>query len=134
MTGAAGDDYLTRGAFPEAPNRPPGSPRGPTPLQADRSWAAAAGQGQEGTVSVASAFPGASENAGAAAAVKVKAAPEETPPPATLAPGAKPRWDLVPDAPHSMAKIENASAAEGGGGGGGDGGGVVIVGAAEEQS
>ena len=118
-----GDDFSTRGAFPEAPNRPPGSPKGPTPLQADRSWAAAAGQGGEGAVTVASAFPGAAASVAASASVKKAAAlPEETPA-ATFAPGAKPRWDEVPDAPHSMAKIEAA-----GGGGGG------AVGIAQEQS
>ena len=123
MTGAAGDDFSTRGAFPEAPNRPPGSPKGPTPLQEDRSWAAAAGQGGEGTVTVASAFPGAAASVAASASVKKAAAlPEETPA-ATFAPGAKPRWDEVPDAPHSMAKIEAA-----GGGGGG------AVGITQEQS
>ena len=131
VTGAAGDDFLTRGALPEAPDRPPGSPKGPTPLQADRSWASAAAAGaKEGTVNVASAFPGSENAAAVAPAAKPATTPNGTPP-ATLAPGTKPRWDLVPDAPQSMAKIETSRS----GGGGGDGyGGGVGARAAEDQS
>jgi hypothetical protein len=93
------------------------------PLEEAGAQAVGAGQGGEGTVTVASAFPGAAASVAASASVKKAAAlPEETPA-ATFAPGAKPRWDEVPDAPHSMAKIEAA-----GGGGGG------AVGIAQEQS
>jgi len=144
VTGAAGDDYHTRGAFPESPNRPPGSPKGPQPLQGDRSWAGGGVAAGSGTVNVASAFPGAASSvqsnaAAAAALVKDKSGtPEQTPAPPAATPSppgssSKPRWDQVPDAPHSMARIEEGAGGDGDGDGSGGIAAVVVVAGGEQQ-
>jgi hypothetical protein len=109
VSGAAGDDENTRGAFPERPERPPGS--GPAalgfgPAARQNPPGGASFPGYEGGVlsgtSCAAAQPGARPAAAAAAsgAAPVKAA---DPPKPTVAP-----WDKIADMPDAMVKIEEA--------------------------
>ena len=108
VTGAAGDDEHTRGAFPERVEKPPGS--GPAAL----GFGAAARQNPPAGTS----FPGfdaASVSVLAQAAPQAAAAATAAATPApTAAAKAAPAWDAIPDAPGSMARIEEEAANEGG--------------------
>ena len=106
VTGSAGDDENSRGAFPERPERPPGS--GPAAL----GFGSPARQNPAGGGSFpgydAGLFSGASFAAkqpavAAAAAQPVKpASAAATAPKPTIAP-----WDKIQDTPESQARIED---------------------------
>ena len=107
VTGSAGDGENTRGAFPERPERPPGS--GPAAL----GFGSPARQNPPGGASFpgydAGLFSGASfaatqpgvAAAAAQPAVKPAAAKAAAPPKPTIAP-----WDKIQDTPESQARIE----------------------------